>query len=527
MPMTQSLRVFIGIAILPVYFIATILIGWLAHRRSESSNAFLNASRSLPLAVVTAAYLAANCGALEVVGLSAMAAQYGAVAFHFYWIGAVPAMIFLALWMMPVYRRSKVRSIPEYLEQRYGSGIRLLNACILAIMMLLFAGISLYAMAQVLQVVIGLRFATSILLSASVVLVYVLIGGVRATIYNEVFQLVVMVAGLLPLAIRSAHHGAISASAEAHNHLWRNLPLASRAAPLDVLGTVVGLAFVLSFGYWCTDFVLMQRAFTARTDNDARKVPLLAGFGKLGFSLLVVLPGLAASRLVPGLGHTERFDQALPALMRLLYGPVMLGVGLTALAASLMSGLAANISAFAALWTEDIYRAHLVRSKPDHHYLRVGRVATIAAIAVSTLTSYINFLFSDLMEHVQLIFSVFGAPFFAIFLLGMTTRRVNQRGAIAGFLAGTAVALLHLLAVGLGWLHYGSMMSANFYVAIYAFCTSVIIALIASSFGRAASDEQSGAALQMSFRTSSNQPLLWILSALLLAACISLNIFWR
>jgi SSS family solute:Na+ symporter len=305
------------------------------------------------------------------------------------------------------------------------------------------------------------------------------------------------------------------------------MPLASRAAPLDVLGTVIGLGFVLSFGYWCTDFVLMQRAFTARTDDDARKVPLLAGFGKLGFSLLVVLPGLAASRLLPGLGHAQRFDQALPALMRLLYGPVMLGVGLTALAASLMSGLAANISAFAALWTEDIYHAHLIHSKPDRHYLRVGRIATVAAIAVSTLTSYINFLFSDLMEHVQLIFSVFGAPFFAIFLLGMTTRRVDQCGAIAGFLCGTAVALLHLVAVSLGYLHYGSMMSANFYVAIYAFCTSALVALVVSSFGTTPSDSRASTALQMNFTARASRPLLWILSALLLAACVSLDILWR
>lgn len=525
--MTHSLRILIGIAILPAYFVATILIGWLAHRRSDSSNSFLNASRSLPLAVVAAAYLAANCGALEIVGLSAMAAQYGAQAFHFYWIGAIPAMIFLAIWMMPVYRRSRVRSIPEYLEQRYGSGIRLLNACILAIMMLLFAGISLYAMAQVLQVVIGFRFAASILLSAGVVLIYVLLGGVRATIYNEVFQLAVMVAGLLPLAIRSTRLGMNSVAAEAHSHLWRNMPLASRAAPLDVFGTVIGLGFVLSFGYWCTDFVLMQRAFTARTDDDARKVPLLAGFGKLGFSLLVVLPGLAAARLLPGLGHVERFDQALPALMRSLYGPIMLGIGLTALAASLMSGLAANISAFAALCTEDIYHAHLAPSRPDRHYLRVGRIATVAAIAISMLTSYINFLFSDLMEHVQLIFSVFGAPFFAIFLLGMTTRRVNQRGAIAGFLSGTSVALLHLVAMSLGCLHYGSMMSANFYAAIYAFCTSVFVALGVSLLGTTPSDSQSRTALQMNFTARGSRPLLWILSALLLAACVSLNILWR
>ncbi len=200
--MANSLRVVLGIAILPIYFVITILIGWIARRHSESANSFLNASRSLTLPVVTAAFLAANCGALEIVGLSAMAAQYGSQAFHFYWIGAIPAMIFLALWMMPVYRRSGVRSIPEYLELRYGGGIRLLNACVLALTMLLFGGISLYAMAQVLQVVAGMNFAASVLLCAGVVLVYVMLGGVRATIYNEVLQLAVMIAGLLPLAIQ-------------------------------------------------------------------------------------------------------------------------------------------------------------------------------------------------------------------------------------------------------------------------------------------------------------------------------------
>src|ERR1700761_6073190 len=272
--MPNSLRVVLGIAILPVYLGTTILIGWITRRHSESANAFLNATRSLPLPVVTAAFLATNCGALEVVGMSAMAAQYGAKALHFYLIGAIPAMIFLALCMMPVYRRSGVRSIPEYLEYRYGGRIRLVNACVLAVTMLLFGGISLYAMAEVLQVVAGMNFSASVLLSAGVVLVYVMLGGVRATIYNEVFQLLVMIAGLLPLAIRNWNRGAFSLANETRDHLWRGLPLVSHASPLDALGVVVGLGFVLSFGYWCTDFVLMQRGFTARTEAEARQVPL-------------------------------------------------------------------------------------------------------------------------------------------------------------------------------------------------------------------------------------------------------------
>jgi SSS family solute:Na+ symporter len=335
-----------------------------------------------------------------------------------------------------------------------------------------------------------------------------------------------MIAGLLPLAIRSYNRGAVSFAMSPREHLWRGLPLVSHSSPLDVLGVGLGLGFVLSFGYWCTDFVLMQRAFAARTEIEARQVPLLAGFGKLGFSMLVVVPGLAAYRLLPGLGSTQRFDQALPSLMRLEYGPAMLGLGVTAIAASLMSGLAANVSAFAALWTEDIYHAHLVTSRPDRHYVVMGRAAAIVAIAVSLMSSYINFLFSDLMEHVQLIFSVFGAPFFAIFLLGMCTRRASERGAITGFLTGTAVALLHLFALGRGWVHYGSLMSANFYAAIYAFCTSVVVGLLISLPGSASQTGQESE-LHMRLTTRGIPRLLWILSALLLCACVGLNVMWR
>lgn len=528
----NALTLSTGLTILPAYFLISIAIGWLSRRESVTANAYLNASRSLPLWIVTAAYLAANCGALEIVGLSAMAAQYGVQAFNFYWIGAIPAMIFLSLWMMPVYRKSGVRSVPEYLELRYGPGLRLLNACVLAITTLLLAGISLYAMAQVLLVVFGFNFVESIFLSAAVVLIYVLLGGVKATIYNEVFQLFVMLAGLVPLAIICLRRGVVPAGAmqAARWHLWIETPIASRAAPLDTVGVVLGLGFVLSFSYWCTDFVLMQRAFTARTETAARQVPLWAGFGKLLFSLVVVAPGLMAYRFIPGLGHAQRFDQALPSLMTMMYGPAMLGVGFTALLASLMSGLAANVSAFAAIWTEDIYRSRLVKQRADSHYLLVGRVAATVAIAVSLLTSYIDFLFGSLMEHVQLIFSVFGAPFWAIFLLGMGTRRTNQRGAIVGFLSGTGVALVHLAATSSGFLHYGSVMNANFHVAIYAFCTAIAVGWLVSLTKPAVIGDPFASGLIFDWRvgtTHTGNHLLWTLSAILAMTCVLLNYIWR
>jgi SSS family solute:Na+ symporter len=527
----SQLKLSFGLAILPLYFLVTIVIGWFANRQSRGSSSYLNASRSLPLWIVTAAYLAANCGALEIVGLSAMAAQYGVQAFNFYWIGAIPAMVFLAIWMMPVYRRSGVKTLPEYLAIRYGPGVRLLNAIVLAVTMLLLGGISLYAMAQVLEVVVGLSFAESSSLSAAVVLVYVLMGGIRATIYNEVFQLMVMVAGLVPLAVRSIHVLAAPATipSASRYHLWTGMPLASQAAPVDSIGVVFGLGFVLSFAYWCTDFVLMQRAFAARTETEARQVPLWAGFGKLAFSLLVILPGLAAYRLIPALGSSARFDQALPALMNLLYGPTMLGIGLTALVASLMSGLAANVSGFAAVWTEDIYRAYIRKHEQDSHYLLVARISAIAAILACTAASYIDFLFRDLMEHVQMIFSIFGAPFWAVFLLGMSTRRTTARGAVAGFLTGTTVGLLHLAAFTHGWIRYGSIMNANFHAAIYSFSTAAAVGLLAS-FGPRQRQTAVAGNLIFNWRMGTEGVrvgFIWSLALILLVACAALNFLWR
>jgi SSS family solute:Na+ symporter len=457
-----------------------------------------------------------------------MAAQYGVQAFHFYWIGAIPGMIFLALWMMPVYRRSGVRSVPEYLELRYGPSLRLLNAAVLGVTMLLLGGISVYAMGQTLEVLVGISFLASIALSATVVMVYVLIGGIRATIYNEVFQLLVIVAGVAPVAYLAGRDAVVREAAGSQIHLWKALPLASNAAPLDIIGVVFGLGFVLSFSYWCTDFVQMQRAFTARTESEARQVPLWAGFGKLAFSFIVVLPGLAASRLMPSLGHGRRFDQALPELMHLYYGRAMIGLGLTALAASLMSGLAANVSAVAAIWTEDIYRSRLRPHRSDRHYLAMGRATIVLATVVCCFASYLDFFFNNLMEHVQLIFSIFGAPFWAIFLMGMTSRKITERGAVVAFSGGSCAALLHLVAFSLGWIHYGSVMNANFHAAMYAFAIAVILGSMMAFLGPARGSEDADVLVfQWKLHSRPGNRLLWTLAALLLGCCAALDWVWR
>lgn len=512
-----------GVWFFPAYGLVTMLIGWKSRRRFATAGDYLNASHTLPLPIVIIAYLASNCGALEIVGLSAMAAHYGALAFHFYLIGAIPGMIFLALWMMPVYLHNGITSVPEYLMVRYGPRMRLLNACVTACIMLLLSGISLYAMAQVLTVTVGITFEWGILCCASIVIVYVFLGGIRATIYNELFQFFVIVAGLLPLALRSFHflhlHG--QSDAPQNLHLWHGMQAFAPQARMDGFGVVAGLGFVLGFGYWCTDFVMMQRAFAARTENDARQVPLWAGFGKLLFSLLVVVPGLAAMHVLPQ--TSEHYDRTLPRMMTVLYSPWLQGLGLTALAASLMSSLASNVSAFAALWTEDIYRTTLCKNRDDRHYLRMGHFAVLAAMLLSLSASYLNFLFRDLMEHIQLIFSVFAAPFWAVFLLGMLTRRTSERGAIFGFLLGSSFSFAHSVAVSREWLHYGSTMNANFHSAMYAFTIAAVAAWLLSPRAHVATAGR----LQWSIVTISRTNVyLTLLALLLLIACVWFNVWW-
>jgi SSS family solute:Na+ symporter len=520
-----------GVVILPLYLIVTVLIGWLSRRRLSGANDFLNASRSLPLWVVAAAFLAANCGALEIVGLSAMAAQYGVQAFHFYWIGAIPGMVFLAGFMIPVYMRSGVQSLPEYLERRFDARVRLINSWLILATCTALSGIGLYAVAEVLHVVFGWKFTDGAFLAAGIVMIYVILGGLRATIYNEVFQLFIIVLGLFPLLHRTSA-GALGFSthlAGSRGHLWLHLPLVSPAASLDRFGVVAGLGFVLSFSYWCTDFVLIQRALTTKTIAAGRLVPLLAGFGKLGFSLLVIVPSLGAAAF---LGHRmpTSFDQTLPTLMAAAYGPVLLGLGMTAVLASLMSGLAANVSAFSSVWTEEIYRSSIRVGATESHYIRVGRISMIVAVALSIATSYLAFNFRDLMEYVQLIFSLFGAPFFAIFLMGIFTRRATSRGAIAGLVSGVTVAFVHHGLVAAGLRVYGSLMSANFYIAIYAFLTALIVGLLFSRQAERKNDsELEGLVYVYGQNNESTRASVtwWFLACLLLASCATLNYLWR
>jgi solute:Na+ symporter, SSS family len=524
-------------AIAGTYLLATITLSSIARKRINTSTQYLHARHALPLPITALAFLAANCGALEIVGLVATSAKYGMLALHFYWIGAIPAIIFLALFMMPIYARSGAMTVPDFLRVRYGPATQILSAITIALMMVFVAGISLYAIGIVLNLFFGWSFFHIIVAAAALVLCYTLAGGLRATVYNEILQLAITIAGLAPLAYLVIHdfHGirriqhALPTNMQ---HLWITLPTHDPLnAPMDVLGVVIGLGFILSFGYWCTDFVLIQRAFAAEKIEDAIRTPLLAGFAKLLFPALVIVPGLAAATFY-GQGNFPRFDQALPFLMRHFYGDSLLALGIAAILASLISGLAGNINALSAVWTYDLYRTHLRPRQTDGHYLRIGRIAIATACLLSILTAYIALHYSNLMDYLQLLFSLFNAPLFAVFLLGMFTTWASPTGGFCGLLSGVLTGAGHNLALRYGTISYASQMLANFYGAIYAFSACLLVTTLVSLFTQKKSTQQlrgityftQDQAAQATHRISAES---CALAALLIAICVALNVIFR
>ena len=514
-----------GLAIL-LMCLAVLAIGWRARRRWSSANDYLNASRSIPLWAAALAFLAYNCGSIEVIGMSAMAAQYGVQALHFYWVGGIPGLIFLGLVAVPVYMRTGARSLPEYLGMRFGPRVRLLNACVSIIGTVCFAGVALYTIAQVLEVIAGWGFLRTELTCAVVVMAYVLAGGVRASIFTSVFQLFVMIAGLAPLVFFTVRFDAASwARRAARWHLWKPLPLVSPHASLDCFGVLLGLGFVISFSYWCTDFVMIQRTLAARTIEDARKVPLLAGFGKMGIAFLVVLPGVAAPALLHG---NFSFDQSMPALMMLEYGPALLTLGTAALLAGLMAWLAGNVSGFSALWVEEIDRLWLQPGRTERQYIRAGRLAVPVCLVLAQVTAFAAFRFHDIMEFLQLIVALFYAPVFAAVLAGVVSRRTSERGAFAGICAGIAASLALQAAYWRGLVHFGSQMNANFYEAILSFAVAIAACILARN---AAHDGAVAEGCSTLFDADLSRALrpsraLVLMSAALFALCLALNLLW-
>ena len=458
-----------------------LLIGLGLRRRNNTTKQFFEAGRSLPLAITGIAFVAANSGSLEVMGMISTSAKYGWRAAHFYWIGAVPAMLFLALLMMPIYYRSKVRSVPEFLKVRFGEPTRVFNALSFAVLTVMVSGVGLYAMALILQVIFGWSFFTATVISAIFVLAYILLGGLRATMYNEVLQFGLIVAGFAPLAWVSARYcWGGRAPGASPGHIWAGMHAVDpHAATMDGLGVIFGLGFVLSFGYWCTDFVLIQRGLAARDLPAAAGTPLVAAAIKLVFPLLVVVPGVAAAAILPA-SLSGRFDLALPAMLARFYPHGLLGLGVTAVLASFMSGMAGNISAFNTVWTYDLYQAHIARQRSDAHYLFVGRMATVVATLLSIGTSFVVLRFNNLMDYVQMLFSIFNAPLFATFLLGMFTRWATPAGALSGLICGTLASFVHWLLYRNGILNYGSDMTASFYGAGVGWLACFLITIAVS-----------------------------------------------
>jgi SSS family solute:Na+ symporter len=462
----------------------------------------------VPVWITSLAFIAANLGAQEVIGMCASGAKYGIMTAHFYWIGAVPAMLFVGLFMMPFYYGSRARSVPEYLRLRFDEKTRTLNAITFAVMTIFSSGISMYALGLLFELVLGWSFTASVLLSACIVLVYTFLGGLTSAIYNEVLQFFLIVLGFAPLSFLAVRRvggwgGMASRLPEVMTHTWSQVRDASQnPMGVEVFGLVAGLGFVLSFGYWCTDFLVVQRAMAADSMSAARRTPLIAAFPKMIMPFIVIVPGIAAlalSRMSLGYaipakaGGGLNYDLALTTLMAQFYPSGMLGVGLTALMASFMSGMAGNVTAFNTVWTYDLYQGHIRKHAPDSHYLTVARVTTVVGVALSVATAYLATHFNNIMDFLQLVFGFVNAPLFATFLLGMFWRRTTGHGAFTGLLAGTAAAAAtHGLTIAEGkggWLGdlvhtFPSTMAQNFWIAILAWSTCLLVTILVSLVSR-------------------------------------------
>lgn len=483
----------IDYAILAVYGCFVLGIGFALKKSVKNSEDFFISGRRIPGWITGLAFLSANLGALEVMGMAANGAKYGLLTNHFYWLGAIPAMLFVGIFMMPFYYGSKARSVPEYLKLRFDEKTRGLNAISFAAMTVLASGINMYAMAIVFQLLLGWDLHASILVAGFVVLAYTVLGGLTSSIYNEVLQFFLIIFGFAPLVFIGLKDvggwdGLVARMPEGFSHAWAGLGTAS-GNPMGVewIGMVMGLGFVLSFGYWCTDFLVVQRAMAAKDMNAARNTPVIAAFPKMLFPFLVITPGLiaialtlnpvgGAAPLLPVLADgTYDYNMALPALLQHYYPSGMLGLGLTALLASFMAGMAGNVTAFNTVWTYDIYQAYLKKDASDAHYLWMGRAATIFGVLLSIGAAYIAMNFKNIMDYLQLLFSFFNAPLFATFLLGMFWRRTSANGAFWGLVAGTVAAFGHYVLVQAKVLTYATDMASNFYGASYAFAVCFVL----------------------------------------------------
>jgi SSS family solute:Na+ symporter len=596
-----------------LYFVFVLGIGFALKRFMKTSKDFFQAGRALPAWICGLAFISANLGAQEVIGMGASGAKYGLETAHFYGIGAIPAMIFVGIFMMPFYYGSKARSVPEFLRLRFDEKTRALNACSFAVMTVFSSGISMYAMARLIQALHvfdglfnamgwapGGIFTFSICLSALIVLLYIFLGGLTSAIYNEVLQFFLIIAGFLPLVLLglrnvggwSGMKASVSAVDPRLMHEWHGtLHASTNPMGIEIIGLAMGLGFVLGSGYWCTDFLVIQTAMASKDMESARRVPLIAAVPKMVFPFLVILPGLLAISLptphtttfeshvngaivhetavVPpeveqgrGLvpakvnpvtgqpmldasGHPLLdYDMATPNMLLHYFPTGILGLGLTALLASFMSGMAGNVTAFNTVFTYDLYQSYIRKGASDRHYLAVGRWATVGGILLSIATAYAAINFNNIMDTLQLVFSFVNAPLFATFLLGMFWKRATGHGAFAGLITGTAAAMLHhglTLPIeahpGIhgGWItvvhNYPSDMAQNFWTAIFAFSANFIVTIVVSLMTKPRPDAELVGLVRSLTKMPSHAHLAWwrrpeALAAAVLVGAIALNIFF-
>ena len=568
--------------ILCVYFLFVIGIGWALKKYVKTGADFFLSGRAIPAWICGLAFISANLGAQEVMGMAASGAQYGIMTSHFYWVGAIPAMVFVGIFMMPFYYGSKARSVPEYLKLRFDEKTRGFNALSFAVMTVFSSGISMHLLAKLLHEVLGFDYNLCIAVSAAIVLIYIFMGGLTSAIYNEVLQFFMIVFGFAPLAFLGLKNvggwdglvqklNAVAANpanpagrameAGTWTQSWSHMG-SPDANPMGVewFGMAMGLGFVLSFAYWCTDFLVVQRAMAAKSMSAARRTPLIAAVPKMLFPALVILPGMVAIALynsgelfLPFVDNNPAkgldYNMTVPAMLVKFFPNGLLGLGLTALMASFMSGMAGNVTAFNTVWTYDIYQGYIRPGRSDKHYLTMGHIATVGGILLSVGCAYLAAQYDNIMNMLQMVFSFVNAPLLATFLLGMFWRRATGHGAFIGLVVGTLATVVHHgltlpanAAVGIkgGWLCGGHVlhtypvdMAQNFWAAIYAWTTCFAVTILVSLATRKnkTDEELKGLVYSLTPRIKETgvpwykQPA--TLGIIVLAAAVVLNvIFW-
>ncbi len=548
----------IDMLIIVFYFALVLAIGFYLKGRANTSEDFFMAGRDMTAWVAGLSFLSANLGALELMGWAGSAYQYGILATHWYWIGAIPAMLFLALVMMPFYYISKTHSVPGYLKLRFGEPARAVSAVSFGLMTVLMSGVNMFAMAKVMQLVLGWDINVSIWLSAGTVAIYVALGGLRSAIFNEVLQFFLIWAGALLIPILGLYEAGgwhnlkiliAQRASEQYVHLWSGLgSFTGNPMGIHWTGIVFGLGAVISMGYWTTDFLVVQRILSAKDIRSAEMAPIIGAGFKMMVPLIVILPGLLGLGLLPEKLVPESmvtpgmhsYNDVLPLMLARYCGPGLLGLGITALIAGFMSGMAGNVTAFTTVWTYDIYRP-LVHSKgSDSHYVSMGRWTTVVGVLISIGTAYLVMQFASIMDYVQALFSFFIAPLFGTVVLGMLWKRATGLGGFLGLLCGTASSIgmwawvkidptaLRYVALS----EHAKALAQDMYQALWSFVVCVIVTVVVSLATKAKTDSELEGLVYGLTKVPSvggvaiyQKPLFW--AGIVVVIFFALNIYFR